>query len=126
MKRTIRIAAACVAFIAMFMHGLMPVGWMPGGSAGTPITICTMDGPVSVVLDQNGQPTKQKQSPANRHNGDFCPFGASVHLASPVTADMVLAPAATGGVRVADIPHEILQLRSRYTSQSPRAPPSFA
>jgi hypothetical protein len=126
MTRAVRIAAAHIAFFAMLAHGLMPTGWMPGGSAGTPITICTMDGFVHVTLDENGNPVKQKQRPADQRGHEVCPFGASVHFAAPLTMATVSVPvswAYFSGVETRSRAHIG---RALYFPQSPRAPPFLA
>ena len=126
MTRAVRIAAAYVAFFAMLAHGLMPTGWMPGGSAGTPITICTMDGFVHVTLDEHGNPIKQKQQPADQRGHDVCPFGASVHFAAPLTVATVPVPTSWAYFSSTETPSRTHIARALYSSQSPRAPPSLA
>jgi hypothetical protein len=126
MNRSIRIAAAYIAFFAMLMHGLMPTGWMPGNSAGTPITICTMDGFVHVTLDEHGNPVKQKQQPADQHSHDVCPFGASVHFAAPLSVATVSVPTSWAYFSSIETRTNSQRARPLYTPQSPRAPPSLA
>ena len=126
MNPSARIVAAYFAFFAMLIHGLMPVGWMPGGSAGTPITICTMDGFVHVTLDEHGNPVKQKQQPADQRGHDICPFGAAPHFAAPLTVATIFVPtgwAYVGGSRAQVRTHVA---RLLYSPQSPRAPPFLA
>ncbi|HEY8949888.1 MAG TPA: DUF2946 family protein [Rhizomicrobium sp.] len=126
MTRSVRIAAAYIAFFAMLAHGLMPTGWMPGGSAGTPITICTMDGFVHVTLDAHGNPVKQKQQPADQRGHDVCPFGASVHFAAPLSVATVSVPTAWAYFRNTEEHARIHHMRAHYAPQSPRGPPSLA
>jgi hypothetical protein len=124
MTRAVRIAAAHIAFFAMLAHGLMPAGWMPGGAAGTPITICTMDGFVHVTLDAHGDPVKQK--PADRHGHDVCPFGASVHFATPLTVATVSVLADWAYFDGTEPQGRTHVARALHAPQSPRAPPSLA
>lgn len=126
MTRAVRITAAIIAFFAMLAHGLMPVGWMPGGSAGTPITICTMDGFVHVTLDKNGYPVKQKQQPADQRGHDVCPFGASVHFAAPLTVATVSVPTDWAYFSSTETRLRVHHARALYSPQSPRAPPTRA
>jgi hypothetical protein len=126
MNRSIRIAAAYIAFFAMLMHGLMPSGWMPGGSAGTPITICTMDGFVHVTLDEHGNPIEQKQQPADQRGHDVCPFGASVHFAAPLTVAAVSVPTDWAYSDNTEMHARSHHARALYSPQSPRGPPSLA
>ena len=126
MTRSIRIAAAYIAFFAMLAHGLMPAGWMPGGSAGTPITICTMDGFVHVTLDEHGNLVKQKQQPADQRGHDVCPFGASVHFAAPLSVATVSVPTEWAYFSNTETQARIHHARALYLPQSPRAPPSLA
>jgi len=126
MTRNLRIAAAYIAFFAMLAHGLMPTGWMPSGSIGTPITICTMDGFVHVTLDEHGNPVKQKQPPADQRGHDICPFGASVHFAAPLSVATVSVPTEGAYLGVLETHARVHTARALYSPQSPRAPPSLA
>ena len=126
MNRSVRIAAAYIAFFAMLMHGLMPVGWMPGGSVGTAITICTMDGFVHVTLDEHGNPVKQKQQPADQRGHDVCPFGAAPHFAAPLTVATIFVPTSWAYLSGSHAQARTHVTRLLYSPQSPRAPPILA
>ncbi|HEY1708593.1 MAG TPA: DUF2946 family protein [Rhizomicrobium sp.] len=125
MRRNLRFAAVYVALVAMLVHALIPVGWMPsqGGAAGVPIALCTMDGPARMVVDQSGRPVKQKPVQDDRHRHDICPFAAAPHFASPTTIASVAAPTAIDAIASLFVSSARPDLRPNYSSQAPRAPP---
>jgi len=78
MRRPVfRSTALMLALAAMLFRGLVPAGWMPGASAGTPLVICSMSGPAHVHADANGKPAKHDNG-----RTDACPFGAAPHFAA--------------------------------------------
>ena len=122
MKRIIRSAAVHVAIAAMLLRALLPAGWMPSAEAGTPITICTMNGPMQIVLGHDGQPLKQKPGDTRHHAA--CPFAAAPHmaLATPVALFAPPQPASTGTSAHSKTADRI----ALYAPQAPRAPPILA
>jgi hypothetical protein len=116
-----RSAALVLALAAMLFRGLLPAGWMPGASAGTPLVICTLSGPAHVHADANGKPAKHDNS-----RSDVCPFGAAPHFAAldaPIAAP-VPAIRATGVAL--PLRFEPRFGRSAFSSHAPRAPPALA
>ena len=121
---TLRTVAASLAIVAMLLRAILPDGWMPQAAHdGVSLVICTMNGPLRVVLDNDGQPTKQ--DPGRSHHADLCPFATAAHWAAP-TAQVSLTPASFFGMsvdRAAKL--EAIEALSPYAPQSPRAPPSL-
>jgi hypothetical protein len=68
----------------MVLRLAMPVGWMPAPSAtsGTLIVMCTMNGPVKMVMPEEGGAPKPDPAKSAHHNE--CPFGAAPHFATVV------------------------------------------
>jgi len=92
--RTLRLTGAYFALAAMLMHALLPAGWMPSIAAnGTAIVLCTIEGPVQIVLDEDGNPVEHGsgQTDDTRH-AQACPFAASAPLAPPTATLAVAAP----------------------------------
>ncbi|MCC5982474.1 MAG: hypothetical protein JJU26_12235 [Oceanicaulis sp.] len=56
--RPLRHFLAVIAFIGALTGGLMPSGWMPEahGDGQFSLVICTADGPLTLTLDEHGQP----------------------------------------------------------------------
>ncbi|MGA7675921.1 MAG: DUF2946 family protein [Rhizomicrobium sp.] len=125
MARTIKFAGLHLALAAMMLRALLPVGWMPNPSmaGGTPLTICTMNGPVQMVLGPDGQPQKPKPHQGNANHHDTCPFAAAPHFAT-TTPPIALGPAV---IRVSLAPAALRPLAiwttQQHSLQSPRAPP---
>ncbi len=123
MPRTLRLAGVQIALVAVLLRALLPVGWMPDAAAGSPFTICTVNGPVHATHLPDGQPDKHGQDDGRQN--DVCPFAASVHLATPTavatvasfTQIVLFAPDHSPARWVHDTAH--------YALQSPRAPPSL-
>jgi hypothetical protein len=116
-----RSAALALALAAILFRGLMPAGWMPGASAGTPLVICTMSGPAHVHADANGKPGKHDNG-----RSDTCPFGAAPHFAALDAPIAAPAPAlrATGVALPARF--EPRFDRPTLYAHAPRAPPALA
>ena len=127
MFRTFRLAGIHLALAALMLRALMPDGWMPNTAlaGGMPIALCTIDGPVNLVVGLDGKPAPQDPAHNDGRHVDVCPFAAAPHFATvtpSVVPDLPFAeashtprlaqPGIFGGVR-------------RHTPQSPRAPPSF-
>lgn len=127
MRRSARLAAIYIALAAMMLRALLPIGWMPNtaGAQGTPIMLCTIDGPVHILIGSNGQPIKQKPAPADGHHHDVCPFGAAPHFATPVPALALAAPTAAAHFANFAVEPNIIGGAQRYSQQAPRAPPSL-
>ncbi|MGA7711581.1 MAG: DUF2946 family protein [Rhizomicrobium sp.] len=127
MLRTLKLAGVHVALVAMFLRALLPTGWMPNPSASAtvPLVICTMNGPVHVTLDTDGPLKKDKPGHEDGRQHDICPFAAAIHLAVP-TSNAVLAPSSSiAGTAVNPVAPYAVSDNTRYSAQSPRAPPSF-
>jgi hypothetical protein len=126
MKRNFSLVAVHIALAAMLLRALTPAGWMPSAeAAGSPITICTMSGPVQLVVGPDGQPIKKQNQDDARHR-DLCPFATAPHMAQPAATTGLALPSAilTATERAAH--RRIMVQATRHAPQSPRAPPSFA
>jgi hypothetical protein len=126
MVRHLRFAAVHVALAAMVLRALLPAGWMPGASAGTPLVVCTMDGPVRIALGADGKPLKHQPLQDDARHHEMCPFAAAPHLATPSAPAQLALPgyAILGSREVAR--QYVVTGAGRYAPQSPRAPPALA
>ena len=123
MIRRCRLAAVHFAIVAMLLRALLPAGGMPDPGRAAGFVICTMNGS---GLHTDG-PLSGKPGPGNsRHSHDECPCAAAPHVAAPVLAAYLSAPALTG--RLADTLDrpEVSSLPLSYQPHSPRAPPRLA
>jgi hypothetical protein len=102
-----------LAFTAILLRGLMPMGWMPDAQGG--FAICSIDG-VHHTLPGD-QPAKQD------HGDSVCPFAAAAHLAPPVLTALVLLVRSADFMRRPAQPLSTAPSFARHNSQSPRAPP---
>lgn len=115
MSRT-RHGIVLLAFTAILLRGLLPMGWMPDAQGG--FTICSVDGVHHTAPAD--QPGKQD------HNDSVCPFAAAAHLAPPVLAALALLVRSADSMQQPALPLTIAPSRARHNPQSPRAPPFFA
>ena len=124
--RRIHLPGLYIALVAMLFRALLPTGWMPnfGGASGTPIILCSPDGPVHIVLGADGQPVKQSPDQSDPHQHDVCPFAAAPHLATPV-AVAVLAPSAVAAAPIISASERQAASTDFYSPQSPRGPPGI-
>lgn len=126
MIRNLRFAAIHLALAAMVLRALLPAGWMPGVSAGTPLVVCTMNGPEQIVLGADGKPLKHQPSQDDARHHEMCPFAAAAQLASPsAPAEPALPGYAVLGVQEMASAYVAIGAQ-QYAPQSPRAPPAFA
>ncbi len=125
MLRTLKLAAVHIALVAMLLRALLPTGWMPNSSAGAaiPLVICTMNGPVHVALDADGQLKKDKPGHEDGRQHDICPFAAAVHLAVPASNSTLAPSSLIAETSVNLIAPHFVSDNTRYSAQSPRAPP---
>lgn len=126
MIRRFRFAAIHLALAAMVLRALLPAGWMPGASAGTPLVVCTMNGPEQIILGADGKPLKHQPSQDDARHHEMCPFAAAAQLASPsMPAEPALPGYAVLGAQ--DIARNYIAAGAqRHAPQSPRAPPASA
>ena len=125
MTRSLRTVFASLALAAMMLRALVPDGWMPsadGAAHGVSISICTMHGPVRVVLGPDGKP----QKPDQNRGHDICPFAAAPHFAAAAASPALAPPLAISFVPVHDTAFRAPARPAVYTPQSPRAPPRLA
>lgn len=115
--RTMKAVAIHLALVAMVFRVLLPSGWMPGPSQmrGIPIVMCTMNGPVKMVLPIDGKPQPVKKS-------TVCPFAAAPHVATAVPFAVERAPA-HWSYREVEWPRLSVDIGRPHAPQSPRAPP---
>ena len=110
------------ALAAMVLRLAMPVGWMPAPptASGTLIVMCTMNGPVKMVVPEDGAP---KPDPVKHAHHDVCPFGAAPHFATAVPLTVQGAPFTWAHGKV-ELPRWPVHAARRLNSpQSPRGPP---
>jgi hypothetical protein len=120
--RVTNTAGLWLALAAMVLRLAMPVGWMPAPSmaSGTLIVMCTMDGPVKMIMPEDGAP---KPDPAKNAPHDACPFGAAPHFAT-VTPSPALAMPVEWALNEGERFHRDLRpARPPYSVQIPRGPP---
>ena len=118
-RPVIRFAALMLVVAAMVFRGLVPIGWMPGYSAGSPLVICTASG--AARADASGKPL-------GHHTGRLivCPFGSAPHFATFDIPDMAPIPVTlvTGVMRFVFVQH--FRDRPGLDAHGPRAPPTIA
>lgn len=126
MNRSRSRVLAVIALAAMMLRALLPDGWMPASSAsaGTLLTICTMNGPVRVAVGEDGQPQKQPAKHDSRSH-ETCPFAAAQHFAAPVSVPSVALPSLAFLSPYANVADTAFGARDLYAPQSPRGPPAF-
>lgn len=109
-----------VALVAMFLHALMPAGWMPAQpGTGALLTICSAVG--SFQADAPGKDGHHKGAPTH----EVCPFAAAGHLAIPPAITTALLTTATPAHPAAC--EMAQQIRACVDSGHPaRAPPRLA
>ena len=92
MNHCFRTAAIHIALAAMLLRALMPAGWMPNAdaAAGTPIAICTMNGPMRI--DFGAEPIKKNNNQDDSRHHQACPFAVAPHMAQPATTAALLLP----------------------------------
>ena len=120
MTHNFRRAAVHLALAAMLLRAVMPVGWMPSAAAGSPLTICTMNGPIRMVLGPDGNPIKQKP------HHEACPFAAAPPLAELAAVAPVAAPSLLPVTAETVQPDGLVLAATRHAPQSARAPPGIA
>ncbi|MGD0141933.1 MAG: DUF2946 family protein [Rhizomicrobium sp.] len=123
MSRTLKLAGVHIALVAMLLRALLPAGWMPdsASASGAAFVICTVNWPLQAARDAG----KHRPGQDDNRQNDVCPFSASVHLATP-TVTAVIAPSMRVSSFAPDhAPARTVYETARYSSQSPRAPPSF-
>ena len=113
-----RSAAVSLALCAMLLRALLPDGWMPAATAGTPFVICSVDG-----VRSGG---KQPADPARESSHAPCAFAAAAHLAPPVFAPVALPAPSNAQPAVLAWRSARLESHARERSHPPRAPPSFS
>jgi hypothetical protein len=126
MKRRRSHAIVCLALAALMLRALLPEGWMPSSGDGAVLTICTMDGPVRMAVDDHGQPLKKQPAGHDSASQGVCPFAAAQHFATSGGALTVMAPPVAFLVPFRPAVFVTPHRRAPYTPQSLRGPPAFA
>ena len=128
-----------VAFVALVVRALVPVGWMPDAQG---LTICPDGLPVqhdSVVMPMDhmsmdsmsmhhgdiegpADHNDHGKAPAQHGRHDICPFAAAPHLASVPDFIQFALPAVHAFAAATDQGYAH-SMSARFTPQSPRAPP---
>lgn len=128
--------AGWVALVAILIWSVLPAGVMPygRGDGSVTLTLCTVDGPLAVVIGADGLP--QPASPARggggtddgsgNHAKQACPWSAT-QFVSAIGAPSVLAAARpVTAARHRGLPARILcRTGRRHRIGQPRAPPSL-
>ena len=111
LRQSRRLAFAWLLFAAAVVaRAAMPAGWMPSvDQGGVRVLLCTGYGPVSVLLDADGQLQEEEPQQETRH--DPCPFGVAtakafdlpqaLALDLPASAFSVLSGPALAAARLA-------------------------
>jgi len=82
--RRLRSISVYLAFVALLMRAIVPVGWMPGAQTASPSTLV----PCPMMDGMRGMATPQQkvepQHPAKHHlpashEGSICPFATAAH-----------------------------------------------
>ena len=124
MPRAVKCVALHFALAAMLLRAFLPSGWMPSANLTVPVVMCTMAGPVRVLV-AIGEPQK-KQGHDDGRQHEFCPFAAAVAFAAP-SSTATLAPPTSATRLIGHLRLSLSAEQSRlYSSQSPRAPPLAA
>jgi hypothetical protein len=55
-----------MVFLGVLLQALIPLGFMPGANAATPIVICSGLGEKTIYVDDNGQPVEHQQDKAEK------------------------------------------------------------
>lgn len=133
-----------LAFVALIVRALVPVGWMPDThglticpdgmpmqqmSAGMPMDGMSMDGmSMDDMAMHHGDATAATdhddhgKAPAQHGRHDVCPFAAAPHLASVPDLPQLALPAVHAFAAATDRSYAHA-IGARFTPQSPRAPP---
>jgi hypothetical protein len=126
--RFARLAVIHLALAALMLRALLPAGWMPSASAsaGSFITICTMDGFAKIALGADGQPLKHTPAPDDGRSHDVCPFAAAPHFATAPPPLAISTPYTVAAFAQAPRAFFAARAIAHYAPQSPRAPPAIA
>jgi len=114
-----RIFAVHLAFAAMLLRAMLPAGWMPnpGAEAGSPLTICTINGPVQL------SPQPLKHTPQHH---DICPFSAKAHLGGGTQFASLLPPSPVASRMPNSAGRDFAIVNAGHRPGIPRAPPTLA
>jgi len=123
MSRTLKLAGVHIALVAMLLRAILPAGWMPdsASASGAAFVICTVNGPLRAAQDAG----KHRPGQDDRRQNDVCPFAASVHLATPTVTAVIAPSTQVSSLAPGHAPARTVYNAARYSSQSPRAPPSL-
>jgi len=129
-----RLAGIALAFAAMLLRALLPAGWMPnpGGTSGSPLVVCTMDGPgrmmagMGAMGDMGGAPADRHHDRNSQHDHPVCPFAAAPHLAPPAATAALAIPSTLARAELRTAWIDVAKRPARHSPQSPRAPPESA
>jgi|SRR5579872_6086497 len=129
MQSRFRRTAIAFALVAMALRALLPMGWMPNpsGFAQSPLTICLMDLPMPMHMDmQGGMHGGHSSDHGQQQSNETCPFAAAPHLAGPALDITIAEPQLALAASLILVLDHAQTSVAHYSSQSPRAPPSFA
>jgi len=123
MPHAARLAGVHLALVAILLRALLPAGWMPNpsGAAGTPLVVCTMDGPGHMMAED--KPAKPQHDRNGDHDHQVCPFAAAPHLVTPAIASALPLPSMVASTVLQFATFNAAERALRHTPQSPRAPP---
>jgi hypothetical protein len=105
-----------LALAALILRAFLPAGWMPDAQAG--LTICAPN--TLGTIHHDGAPGHAHSKVAHEE----CPFAAAPQLASAPDAPALTLPAFHAFAASVDRAYAAV-VSTRFTPQSPRAPPRF-
>ena len=122
MGQNLRLAAICVAIVAVLTRALVPVGWMPGAAADPHSALVPCQAMGGMLMPVEHSPG---QTPAKPHQ-ETCPFAATAHFTMPVAMPSALPQRiAASHVKYFHIPPSGTNV-IREWSRIPRAPPRLS
>lgn len=123
--------AGWVALVAILAWSVLPAGVMPHGRGdGTvTLTLCTVDGPLDVVIGADGQPLPAAPARDDDGSGDHakqaCPWSATQFVSAIGTTAAHPPPRPVTAARRRSLPARTLRRAGRrHRIGQPRAPPS--
>jgi hypothetical protein len=115
-----------IALVAVMLRALIPAGYMPETGSGKTfqITICSMEGPKMITVDEKSQPV----SGDHHHAKETCPFSILNH--SPFNAQIASivfdTPARTAALQQIIAHDQFVRSHIFNPIAQPRAPPVTA
>ena len=113
----------CFAILAILVRSMVPMGYMPemGNGKIFHITICTMDGPKDIALDDKGQPA----SDTSHQVKEKCAFSLLNHspFNTHIATAYIVTPYQHSALQRVIIKDHVARHSVFYSPAQPRAPP---